>query len=102
MGNTLHHAAIADEHVGVMIDDGVAGPVERGGQRALRQRHAHRVGESLAQRPRGGLDPEMQLTLRVARRLGTELPKILDFVHRQGIAGEMQDRVEQHRCVAVG
>ncbi len=100
--NALHHAAIAHEHIGVMIDDGVAGPVEGGRQRALGQRHSDRIGKSLAQWPRGGLDAEMHFALRVPRSLGAELPKILDFLHRQGIAGEMQHRVEQHRGVAVG
>ena len=54
----LHHAAVAHEHVGVVIDDGVAGAVEGGRQRALGQRHAHRIGKPLAQRAGGGFDPQ--------------------------------------------
>ena len=71
MGDALHHAAVAQEHIGVMVDDGVAGTIEGGGQRALRQRHAHGVGEALAQRTGGGLDPEMHFALRMARRFSS-------------------------------
>ena len=99
--DALHHAAVAEKHVGVMIDDVVAGAVEGGAKRALRQRHAHGIGNTLAQRPGGGFDPEVQFALRVAGGLGAELAKILDLVHRQGIAREMQHRIQQHGRVAV-
>ena len=101
MRDALHHAAVADEHIGMMIDDGVAGPIEGGRERALRQRHAHRIGEALAERAGGGLDAEVHLALRVTRGLGAELPKILELLDRQGIAGQMQHGIQQHRCVAV-
>ena len=99
--DALHHAAVAQEHIGVVVDDGVAGAVEGRGERALRERHADGIGKSLAQRSRRGLDPEMHFALRMAGGLGAELPEILDFVHRQGIAGQVQHRVQQHGGVAV-
>jgi hypothetical protein len=84
-----------------MIDDGVAGTIECGGERTLGQCHADGVGKTLAQGPGGALDPEMHLALRMARRLRAELPEILDLVHRQGITGQVQHRIEEHRGVAV-
>jgi len=94
--HALHHAAVAQEHVGVVIDDGVAGTVERLGEPALGERHAHGVGHSLAQGPRGGLDSEMGFPLRVAGRLGAELAEISDFLHRQRITRKMEHRIQQH------
>ncbi len=40
MGDAFHQAAVADEAVGVMVDDGVAGTVELGSQGALGDGHA--------------------------------------------------------------
>src|SRR5208283_2692339 len=39
--------------------------------------------------------------LRMARGLGSELPKILQLLHRQRVAGEIQHRIEQHGRMAV-
>ena len=67
MGDPLHHATVAHEGVGVVIDDRVPGPVEGGGKRPFRKRHADRVAEALAQRPRRGFYAEIQFTFRVTR-----------------------------------
>ena len=56
VGNALHHAAIAHEHIGMMIDDLVTGPIEGRREGSLRDRHAHRVREALAEGSGGGLD----------------------------------------------
>ena len=101
MRDALHHAAIADERIGMVIDDGVARPIEGGRERALRKRHADRIREALAERAGGGFDAEVQLALRMSRGLGAELPKILQLLDRQGIAGQMQHGIQQHRCMAV-
>ena len=45
--------------------------------------------------------PRCTFALRMARGLGAELAEILDFVHRQGITRQMQQRVQQHRGMAV-
>ena len=49
LADALHQAAVAGEHVGEVVDDGVAEPRI---DEPLGQRHAHRVGEALAQRAR--------------------------------------------------
>ena len=38
----------------------------------------------------------------MAGRLRVQLPEALQLVHRQVVAGQMQQRVQQHRAVAVG
>ena len=52
------------------------GPVEGRGERALRERHADRIGRALAERPGRRLDAEMHLALRVARGLRAPLAEI--------------------------
>ena len=48
--------AVGADAVGPVVDDGVAGAVELGGQPALGDGHADGVGEALAERAGGRLD----------------------------------------------
>ena len=102
MRDALHQAAVADEHIGQVVDDREAGAVELGGQQALGQRHADRVGEALAERAGGGLHARRDADLGMAGRLRVQLAEVLQLLHRQLVAGQMQQRVQQHRAVAVG
>ncbi len=63
-------------------------------------RHADRVGEALSQRAGRRLDAGRVPVLGVAGGLGAELAEALDLadVHAR-IAGEIEQRVEQHRAV---
>ena len=81
-----------------LIDDVAA---ELGGHAALGQRHADGGGDALAQRAGGGLDARRDEVFRMARRQRAELTEILDLLdgHRR-IAGEIQQRIKQHRAVA--
>ena len=98
VADALHQAAVAGDDVGVVVDQLVA---EAGGQVALGQRHADRVGEALAQRPGRGLDAERVAVLGVAGGAGAQLAEALQLVQRHvRIAGEVEQRVEQHRAVA--
>ena len=44
VADAFHQAAVAEEHVGVVVDDGVAGAVELLRQQLLGQRHADGIG----------------------------------------------------------
>ena len=48
----------------------------------LRDRHADRVGEALAERAGGGLDARGDEIFRMARRPRVELAEVLDLVER--------------------
>ena len=61
--DAFHQAAVAEEHVGVVVDDVVAGPVELRGEQLLGERHADRVGEALAERAGGGFDARRDIRL---------------------------------------
>ena len=102
MRDSLHHATVAQEYIGVMVDDLMSRAVEGSGEGALRHGHAHRVANALAERTGGRLDAKMHFALRMARRLSAPLPEILQLLHRQRIPGQVKHRVQQHRGVAVG
>lgn len=55
MGDAFHHAAITQEHIGVVIDDVVAGAVELRAQNFFSQREADSVGQALTQGTGSGL-----------------------------------------------
>ncbi len=56
---------------------------------------------ALAERPGGRLHARGHAVLGMARRLGVELAEALQLVERQIVAGQMQQRVQQHRAVPV-
>jgi hypothetical protein len=102
VADAFHQAAVAEEDPGAVIDDGAARPVEALGQQLFGQRHADGVGEALAERPGGRLDAGRVADFRVAGGAAAELAEVLQVVEAQVVAGQMQQRVEQHRAVAVG
>ena len=101
MREAFHHAAVAHEDEGAVVDDLVIGFVEFFGEQLLGQRHADRVREALAERTGGGFDARRDAELRVTGCLRMELTKTFQLLHRQVVAGEVQQRVLQHRAVAV-
>ena len=100
--DALHEAAVAAEEIGVVIDDRRLGAVELRRERALRERHADRVRDALAERPGRRLDARRHADLGVARGLAVQLAEVAQLAHRQVVAGEVQQRVDQHRAMAVG
>ncbi len=100
--NAFHHAAVAHEGVGVVVDDVVTRAVELRRQGAFGDGEADGVGDALAQRAGGGLNARGVTVLRVARGFGMELTEVFQLAHRQVVAGEVQEAVNQHGAVAVG
>src|SRR5688572_1017574 len=91
----LHQVAVGGEHEGEMIDNLFA---EFGGEMALRDRHADRVGESLAKRAGRGLDARGDEVFRVSRSERADLAEALELVERQRLVAEQVQRsVDQHR-----
>jgi len=102
VGNPLHEATIPQEDVGVVIHDGVVGPVEFGSQQLFGNGHAHRVGDALAQGAGGGFHSRGVAHFRVARGTGLELAEVLQVLNAHRIARQVQQGVEQHGAVAIG
>ncbi|CAI1174446.1 Uncharacterised protein [Serratia rubidaea] len=102
VGDAFHHAAVAHKDVGVVVDDVMARTVELGGQGAFGDGEADGVGDALTERTGGGLDAGGVAVLRVARGFGVQLTEVFQLAHRQVVAGEMQEAVNQHGAMAVG
>ena len=100
LADALHEAAIAGDHPGAVIHKLVA---EARIQVALRDRHADRRRDALPQGARRRLDTGRDEVFRMPRRLRAQLAEIADVVtgHR-GIAGQVKQRVDQHRAMARG
>ncbi len=85
----------------MVVDHSVAGPVELGAEQLLGQRHADRIGQALAERAGGGFHARGDADLGMAGGLGVQLAEIADLVQGQVVAGQVQQRVQQHRAVPV-
>ena len=70
VADAFHQVAVAGDDIGLVIDQIVA---EAGVQDALGQRHAHGIGDALAQRAGGGLDARQHGHIRDGRRRGCRL-----------------------------
>ena len=94
----LHQAAVAGDHPGAVIDQIVA---ELGVEVPLGDRHADRHREPLPERPGGRLDAVEQEILGMAGAGAAELAEAADVVDRRPrVAGQVKQRVDQHRAVA--
>ena len=108
--DALHHAAVAGDREHAVLagrEPGATRHVE-GGRSEARvlhargERHADGVRDPLAERARRRLDARRVPILRMPGRAAPELAEALELVHRQVVAREVEQRVEQHRAVAGG
>ena len=101
VGDAFHQAAVAEEHPRTVVHDRVPVAVEARREHPLRDGHPDGVREPLPERSGGGLDPWRVAVLGVARGHGTELAEAPDLRHRQGVAAQVEEGVEEHRAVPV-
>jgi len=96
-------AAVAHDHVGVVINELHVGLVELGRQVRLGHRQTHGVGDALTQRAGGDLHAGGLEGFGVAWGAAAPLAELLDVLkgHRV-VAGEVQQRIEQHAAVTGG
>ena len=98
LGNAFHQAAVAGQHIGVVVDEVVA---EGGVHDALAEREADRIGEALAERAGRRLDAGGMAVFGMAGGLRAQLAEMLDLVDGHVlVAGQIEQRIEQHRAVA--
>ena len=101
-GNTLHGAAITEEAVGVVVDKLVAGLVEGGSGLTLSHGETDGVGETLTERASGDLNAGGVVGLGVTRGLAVNLTEVLEVVHGEVIAEQVEQGVLQNAAMAVG
>ncbi len=98
VGDAFHHVAVAGDEVDVMVYDLLVA-VEHRPHVRLGHRHANRVANPLAQRSSRRLDAGSVAELGMAGRLALPLPKLLQVIECELVAGEIEHAVQQHRCV---
>ena len=100
LADALLQAAVADEGVGAVVDDAGA---EARVQVGLGHRHAEGVGDALAQRAGGHLDAGGGVELRMTFAARAEVAEGAHLLDADAlVAAEVQQRIQQHRAVAVG
>ena len=100
LADALHQAAVAGDYPSAVIDKIVT---ENGIQVALGHRHADRHCQPLPQRPGGGFNAGKLEIFGVAGAGTAELAKVPDvFDRRASIAGQVKQRIQQHRAMAGG
>ena len=102
VGDAFHHAAVAEEHVGVVVNHLVPFTVELSRQHLLGNRHAHGIGNALPQRAGGGFNTRGVAVFGVAGGFAVQLTEVFDVVDADVIAGQVQQGVDQHGAVTVG
>ena len=101
MRDAFHEAAVAGEHVGVVVDNVESGAIKLRAEGFFGDRHANRVGKTLAERACSGFDAGRVAVFGVAGGLRIHLPELFDVVDRHVVTGEVEKRVDEHRAVAV-
>ena len=99
---TFHKITVTGDDVCVMINRLKIFGVKTFGQHTLRERHTNGVAATLAKRAGCSLYSRRMRVFRVTRRFAVQLPKRLEFGHRQIITGEMKKTVYEHRAVPCG
>src|SRR5207249_7989462 len=85
-GDAFLHVTIAAEADHVLVEDSVLIGVEARCSHLCRHRDADRVANALAEWPGRAFYARCIAKLRVARRLGMQLPEPFDLRHRQVVA----------------
>src|SRR5579862_3275386 len=97
--HTFHQVAVAADAEDAMVEQARLVAIEMRLEMLCRDRHADHVADALAERPGGGLDARNAPMLGMPRGSAAELPKLLEVVERNLVAGEVEDAVQQHRTV---
>ncbi len=85
-----------------MINNGMARTVIAACQQLFGQRHAHGIGQALAQRAGCRLYTRRDAHFGMAGRDRVKLAKLPDLLQRQIVAAQMQQGIQQHGAMAVG
>ncbi len=92
-------AAVTDQRVGMVVDELRAQPLAEEG---LGHGHAGGIGDPLAERAGGDLDPGRGIELGMTLAVRAQLAKGADLAQRDLlVARQIEQRVEQHRAVPV-
>ncbi len=95
----FHEITVTRDEIRVVIDDPLRA-IEYSGRVCFRDRHSDCIAESLSERTGRRFDARCVSVLGMSGCLAVQLTKIPDVVERQVVASEIEDAVQQHRCMA--
>ena len=101
-GNTFHGTSISKEAEGVVVDQLESWLVEHASGVCLSDSKTDSIGEALSERSSRHLDTGRIVRLRVARRYAVDLAEVLEVVHAELVAEEVEEGILQHASVAIG
>ena len=100
MVDPFHQAAVTGDDPGLVIHQII---VEHRVEMAFRNRHADGGGKALSQRAGRRFDAFQLEIFRMAGTWRAELAEILDILERgPRVAGQVEQRIDQHRAMASG
>ena len=99
-GDAFHQVAVGDNGIDKMADDFMPRTIENRREVGFRNCHAHAVGKSLPKRTGRRLYARGQSVFRMSRRETAPLTKTLEFLHREVVAREVEQRVEQRGAMS--
>ena len=102
VGNPFLETAVAAQHVRIVIHHGEAGLIVFCGQMRLCERHAHAVGDALAERARRRFHACGMAVFGVTGGPGAELAEVHQIFLFQVVAVEVQKRIIEHGAMARG
>ena len=93
--DTFHHAAVATQREGVMVNDFVTRTVELSSQMCLSHCHTNSHTHTCAQRASRSFDTNRMTILWMSRRKRAVLTELFHIIQRQAITKEMKQRIKQ-------
>ena len=98
--NSFLQVAIADQNVGVVVDDRVPRPIEACRHGHFGDSHADGVGQSLPQGTGGGFDAGGLAVFRMAGRTTSPLAESLQLFQRQVETRDMKQRIQERTTMS--
>ena len=101
-GNAFHGTPISKEAESVVVDQLESWLVEHASGVCLGNSKTNSIGEALSERSSRHFDAGRIVRLRVAGSYAVDLAEVLEVVHAEFVAEEVEESILQHASVAIG
>src|SRR5436190_22055676 len=100
MRDAFHHVTVARDEISVVVDDRIIRPIEKRAEQRFTYRHADRISDTLSEWTRRRFDSRRVTVFRMTGSFALPLTELLDVVECQLISREIENTVDEHRCMA--
>ena len=100
LADAFHEVAVSADAIGIVIDKGVAGFVEAGGEPRFGYGKTDGISEALAERAGGNFNTDGMAAFGMAGSFATPLTEMFQLIERQIVTSEVQQAIEEHGAVA--